>query len=757
MYTPLPEAANLLVNRNETGHSQCDIRVEWCAWEHTALIVGFLDAILLISCSLVLCVVMAVQTKAFWKERKMKRPENLKMVEDVLCMFDPVFLDLLRQRCPGIIKGLGQHRSMLLDEGSTDELASDDPIMDRSEDVDNEDLQGIFSQFVAQCMDESIVQRLRPRFGPYFRVHGSKSSRLRLERIYRNKILNNPHDLKKELHEAKAAQTVLASLETAGTSMEERRSRSMSRVSVQTESTVSSPESVSRTGSIGAVLSRISSVLRRGSASSEPKTDMRRGKAASVNQHRLSLLFNAILDDDIRAASQAQQEAIYQHFNTDKELTFDDFWEMITSPNNEHPEFQANLQFALVEHDIRDCAAYAFKEIFLWVHRMDYYRESWVGRAFVLGSDQVTPRRSTLAALKTLRVLDSHRASDSAVFTEDQPLYAVAVWLDNVAAKDEYQYVMGVLSVLSGLRKYLDGEDDLDVPGRKADEAAAAAELSKKPLPLPSSFSEERKSSEWPTASHDPCVQGSKWFKLKNAVKLVDQIKHAHKVQRKGSDHGLDDVEMADLMPAPIPKRKALMEGGGISPPAHSDSGEFNDDLHLPLTLVTSPLALALQEGEMAAVKEEDDMAEQVTRISQLHDEGRSVSYIAKQVGRKQSAVFSVLAGLQKHEREEQADVGEDCSVMDVDNAPGQYPPVLDDNPMAAEASSEPSSEVSASNSNLSGRPPGDLADDLIALPNPTVAAHVANSSDAGGGIRNVNRAANMSRDRYLKSFRALD
>jgi hypothetical protein len=174
-----------------------------------------------------------------------------------------------------------------------------------------------------------------------------------------------------------------------------------------------------------------------------------------------------------------QQEAIFDQFDTDHELTFEAFWEMIISPNNEHPEFQAHLQFALVEQDIRECAAYALKEMFLWVHRMDYYRGSRIGRTFVLGSDQVEPRRSTLASLKTLRVLDCHKASDSAIFTEDQPLYAVAVWLDNVAAKDEYQYVMGLLSLLSGLRKYLDGEDDLAVPGRAADEALAAKERSR--------------------------------------------------------------------------------------------------------------------------------------------------------------------------------------------------------------------------------------------------------------------------------------
>ena len=97
---------------------------------------------------------------------------------------------------------------------------------------------------------------------------------------------------------------------------------------------------------------------------------MQRGLKGSVNQARLADLFDEILDDETQATMTASQNAMFKQFDTDKELTFEDFWEMIISPNNEHPEFQANLQFALVEQDIRESAAYALKEMFLWVHRM---------------------------------------------------------------------------------------------------------------------------------------------------------------------------------------------------------------------------------------------------------------------------------------------------------------------------------------------------------------------------------------------------
>jgi hypothetical protein len=113
-------------------------------------------------------------------------------------------------------------------------------------------------------------------------------------------------------------------------------------------------------------------------------------------------------------------EQIFDKCNTDDELGFESIWAELTSPEAEDPGFQAEMQFAVVQNEIVESASYSLKEMFLWVHRMDYYRDSLIGRALILKSEQLEPRRATVAVLKTLNVLRSKGSNN--VMRKDQPL-----------------------------------------------------------------------------------------------------------------------------------------------------------------------------------------------------------------------------------------------------------------------------------------------------------------------------------------------
>jgi hypothetical protein len=128
------------------------------------------------------------------------------------------------------------------------------------------------------------------------------------------------------------------------------------------------------------------------------------------------------------------------------------FWSVLESKHSQtnKDDFQALLQFRAVEDEIYEVGSFALFQMLLFSHRMEYFwRSPWLVH-FIRSTGMLNPERSTLAMLKTLNVL---RTSPLSTEVGAQPLDAAALWLDRIAAEDEYHYVVGCLTVLSLIQK----------------------------------------------------------------------------------------------------------------------------------------------------------------------------------------------------------------------------------------------------------------------------------------------------------------
>ena len=150
----------------------------------------------------------------------------------------------------------------------------------------------------------------------------------------------------------------------------------------------------------------------------------------------------------------------------------------MSAPVTELDSGCARIQVKIVKREVKEIASGALRSISLFCHRLAFFRSTVVGRWWVLRSHIMKPSRTTLNLLETLGILEGTAASND----KSCSLYAVAVWLDNVATKEETQYVMGVFTLLSLIKDQLWTDHARPDPASASDVLPPAAHAASQPV-----------------------------------------------------------------------------------------------------------------------------------------------------------------------------------------------------------------------------------------------------------------------------------
>jgi hypothetical protein len=107
------------------------------------------------------------------------------------------------------------------------------------------------------------------------------------------------------------------------------------------------------------------------------------------------------------------------------------------------------LKRFLIKPYVSNAAACAYLQMTLWTQRCICYASSKLTRKLVLNFPTVKPKRSTQEMLTSYQILNTRRLAPT---TRKSTVYAVALWLDNIASDDERSCVMGLFALLGRIR-----------------------------------------------------------------------------------------------------------------------------------------------------------------------------------------------------------------------------------------------------------------------------------------------------------------